>query len=275
MSETRKTPEAPPLTETFGWLSRLREDLYLNARIGVPDGGEEWISAGESLANGDLLRDQLRRTREKWDLNNRDTAIGVVGGLAWQVGGAAVFCYATARRVPDLAPESLALRYADGDLEEVAFSEGFAALAGDPAAEKALAVFNHEDALLGWLRRGLEQLLEPTVSEVRKATRVSARTLWGRATDLLAQTFLELGPYSGDQDWCGAQAEKLVKAPESPFNGNTEFFTVEHAGTREVFMTRAICCHGYKDPEHGYCDSCPVLTQEDRERLALEELVAR
>jgi ferric iron reductase protein FhuF len=224
------------------------------------------------VEDGGFVGEQLRSVREKWNLDSRNSAIGVIGGLAWQVGGAALFVYATERRVPDLSPENVMLRLADGDLEEVAFVSGrFAAMESDPESPSATVVFENEDGLRDHLREGIEGMVSPVVDHIRDAMRVSKRTMWNRASDLVAQRLLQFGEVAvADKRWCGREAEKLVKFPGSSLDGATGFFVVEHAGREETCMVRGCCCHGYKDPEHGYCDTCPLLSREELEKRAVE-----
>lgn len=263
-----------PLAET---LERVDpEKYYFGMKLGVV--GESWRRA-DSLArdDGEFLAAQMERTRTKWDLNNRDTAISLTGGYAWQVGGPAAVCYVLSRRVPDISPENLALRFdEDGGIAEAAvIGSRFAALPSDPAASHPDAVvLDSEAALLGWLRVRLEAGIEPLVVAVRSRMRISRRTLWSRAADLVTDAFLTAGFDTPDQARYAADADAFISTPGSPLRGNTGFFVVERDGRRGAFMTRAVCCHGYKDPEHGYCNSCPMLSQEERERLAVEELVS-
>lgn len=156
---------------------------------------------------------------------------------------------------------------------EAAFVSGrFAALAGDSEVESATAVFEDGDGLRSHLRDGIEGTISPVVDNVRAAMRVSKRTMWNRASDLIGQRMLHFGESVADKVWCGYEAERLVKAAGSPLDGATRFFVVEHGGREEVRIVRGCCCHGYKDPEHGYCGTCPLLSQEERERIAYEAM---
>jgi len=274
MSEFRGTREraASPLAASFERLAEIEEELYLSARFGEsPE--RDWVPLPRILEDRQFLREQLRLVREKWDLDNRNTAIGVVGRVVWHVGGAAIALYATERRVPNLSPENLSLRLTDGDLDGAAFlSGGFAAVSGDPARDEAVAVFEDEDGLAEWMRAGLEGLLEPLISGLHAETRVGRRVLWGRSADMISQRFLGMGKLLGDRIRLGEQAERFVKSPGSPLNGNTGFFTVEHQGRKAVFFTRGVCCQGYKYPGSGYCGSCLLLSREEREQRAVAEL---
>lgn len=272
LKHTRTDLAVSPLAPAFGRMAEMKDELYLFARLGEPE-GDGWVSMSKFVEDGDFVGEQLRTMKERWDVDNRSAAIGVVGGLAWQVGGAALFVYAAERRVPDLSPESVMLRLADDGLAEVAFVSGrFAALADDPESESATTLFENEDGLRSHLREGLEAMLEPVVDHSRAATRVSKRTMWNRASDLIGQRLLQFGETLADKEWCGHEAEKLVKSPGSPLDGATRFFVVEHGGREEVHLVRGCCCHGYKDPEHGYCATCPLLSREELEKRAVEAM---
>lgn len=272
MGEPHTDLSSSPLADSFDRMAQMKDDLYLFARLGKPD-GDGWIPMSRLAEDGKLVREQLRLVKEKWNLKNRDAAIGVVGGLAWQAVGATLFVYATERRVPDLSPDNVMLRFVDGGLAEVAFVESrFAAIVGDLEVRSATAIFEDEDGLRSHFREGIEAMIEPVVNEVRAATRVGKRTMWNRTSDLIGQRLLQFGEVVGDKSWCGREAEKLVKSPGSPLDGATRFFVVEHEGREEVCIVRGCCCHGYKDPEHGYCGTCPLLSQEERERLAIEAM---
>lgn len=275
MSEVRTDLSGSPLAESFERMAKIQEGLYLFARLGVPPEDDGWISMRGLLSDKDFLRECIGLYRKKWDLDNRTSAIGFVGNIVWQAGGAALLLYATERRVPDLSPRNIAFRLPEGGVEEAAFTTGrFAALAEDPASGNATATFEDEDGLREYLREGLEKLMEPVIDEVRAATKVGKRTMWNRTADLAAQRLFQIGEATGERAWCGREAERLVKAPESPLNGATRFFTIEHEGREEVFLVRGCCCHAYKNPAHGYCGNCPLLTREELERRAVEEMAS-
>lgn len=273
MKNTKSDLSESPLAASFERMAKMKDELYLFARLGVPD-DEGWVSMSRLTGDGEFVGEQLRTMKEKWNVDNRSAAIGVLGGLAWQVGGAALFLYATENRVPDLSPENVMLRFEDGGLAEVAFASGrFASLASDSEAGSADVLFEDGDGLRRYLRGGIEGMLSPAVGRIRVSLRVSKRTMWNRASDLVGQRLLQFGNLGvADKAWCGNEAERLVKSSGSPLDGATRFFAVEHCGREEVFIVRGCCCHGYKDPEHGYCGTCPLLSQEERERLAHEAM---
>lgn len=261
------------LAETFERQACPLRELYIPARLGSPE-GEGWVPAREITRDaGAFVRERLREAAADPGFDRRETAIDLAGDLAWWAWGAVVLIYATERRVPDLSPPNLLLRYEGGGLVEVAFASGcFAALADDPRSGAASEVFESEAAMRHRMRERLEELLGALIPAIRAETRVGERTLWGRASDLVAQRFLWTGELCGDWLWCGREAEAFVKAPGSPLNRNNGFFEVEHAGRSGVFMRRGVCCQEYRGPGGEHCEQCPVLPQQERERRAREVL---
>lgn len=261
---------------TFARQAHPLRELYIPARLGSPR-GEGWRSVREIQREpGAFVRDQLAAAASEPGFDRRETAIDLAGDLAWWAWGAAVLFYATERRVPDLSPRDLLLRYECGGLGEVAFASGrFAALADDPDSGLASEIFAEEAGLRNRMRERLEEILRALIPEVRAATRVGERTLWSRASDLVAQRFLWTGELCGGWLWCGREAEAFVKAPGSPLNRNNAFFEVEHAGRSGVFMRRSVCCREYRRSGGDHCEQCPMLPHRELERRAREVLSGR
>jgi hypothetical protein len=268
----------PPLRKTLDLVDR--EKYYFDLKLGAPDGAPGGAyETVDSLTRdgGRALARLMGLAQTRWKLSNRDAALAVVGEYAWGVGGPAIACYVLSRRVPDISPENVALRHdADEGLWEAALLRGrFAALPQDPAAGHPDAVvLDGESALLDWMRERLVAGIEPLLDAVRRHARVGKRGAWARVSDYAADAFLMAGWDTEDQARCAADAEAFVASPNSPLRGKTGFFVVEHRGRRGAFITRGVCCQGYKDPEHGNCDSCPMLTQEEREKRAIQSLAA-
>lgn len=263
----------PVLVRTFEKLAGTMRDLYVPAGLGAPE-GEGWFSVGEIVeAPGPFVLARLEESGARTAPEVRDTAIDLAGDVPWRAWAAPILLYAAERRTPDLSPENVLLRYEAGYLGEVAFrSQRFAALAGDPRAGEAARVFGDEDEMRRWMRESLEGVLGSLVPEIRAATRVGERTLWGRASDLAAQRFLWTGELLGDWPWCGGEAEAFVKAEGSPLKRNNAFFAVEHAGQRGVFMRRSVCCQEYRSVGGEHCEQCPMLPRQELEKRAREVL---
>lgn len=266
-------PGDPALARAFKDLEDRMRALYVPASLGAPR-CEGWVPARDMVEDPRaFVRERMREAGADPDFAKRDFAMDLVADVPWVAWGAPILFYATVRPVPDLTPDNLLLRYEAGYLQEVSFRTGrFAALTGGPHAGAAMEVFAGRGEMLGWMRKSLERLLRPLVAEVRAATRVGERTLWGRASDLAAQRFLWTGELCGDWPLLGGDAGAFVKAPGTPLDRNNAFFEVEHAGRRGVFMRRSVCCQEYRAAGGNHCEQCPVLSPAERERRAREVL---
>lgn len=260
-----------PLQQTLDRSEALREALILDARLGVPADGD-WVSAEELVAEDSP--ELARRMEFLLGLRGkRDAAMALAGSYARWLAGPAIVSYLLERRAPDLSPANVAVRFSEyGNVDAVAFRRGdFAALPSDPdLAHIDAVILPDEGESLRWLRQSLEDHLAPVIGGVRAITRVGERALWGRCADLCAHAFLAAGREIGTD--AGSKAEAFVSAPESPLNGRTRFFAIEHAGREQTCLVSGVCCQGYKVPGYGYCATCPLLSQEELERGAREAL---
>ncbi|MBZ0316210.1 MAG: (2Fe-2S)-binding protein [Anaerolineae bacterium] len=59
----------------------------------------------------------------------------------------------------------------------------------------------------------------------------------------------------------------------SPLRGKTGVIWIEHHGHPHPFLQRGACCLSYKVPEYGYCSTCPLLSQEEREQRLRQHLI--
>ena len=253
------------------------EKYYFDLRFGPPEGAYETVGS-LTRDGGEGVARRMEQARTKWGLGARDSALFALGTYAWGVGGPAIALYVLSRRVPDISPENLALRFGEGgNFSEVALLRGgFAALPADPAADHPEAVVLRDEAeMLDWMRGRLVTGVGPLIEAVRRHARLSRGAAWRGLADYVAEAFLMTGWDTGDQARYAADAETFVGAPGSPFKSNTGFFVVEDRGRRGAYTTRGVCCQAYKESEHDNCDSCPMLTQEERERRALADLAAR
>jgi len=243
-------------------------------KLGAP--AEGWTTAEVLASDRKLLAEQTACLGERRDLSKRDAALYVLGSYAWGVGGPAIACHVLSRRVPDISPENVAVRFDGGYCEAALVRERFAVLPADPAAGHPGAVVVADEAvLLGWMRERLVAGVEPLLEGLRTFVRIGERAARSRVADLASRAFLMVAADTDDPMRHAADAETFVTAPGSPLRGTTMFFVVERGGERATFLTRGACCRAYRRPGHGHCDSCPMLTKEEREERAIAQMAAR
>jgi hypothetical protein len=166
------------------------------------------------------------------------------------------------RRVPELEPEAVQLRWVDGRVTGIALTTlRFCCTADDPAAGSRYAT------VTGDLDRAVRSRLQQHLSRLHVALRTSTppllrvgpRTMWGAAGDGIA-TALRL-----HADGCPDAAELLGVAERllrgAPASWGRAGFVNGPAGPGR---RRSFCCLYYRLPGTAPCGSCPRSTAARR-----------
>lgn len=272
-------------------LTRIRplDEHYLTAEVGALEPG--WFCAADLLAaDSPLLAEGLaRQTALHPGMPPRTAGSFFIGEYVWYVFAAAVGAYLAEQRVPDLAPEHLALRYQsytwEGEGEstpaeriDVRFLRArCAALPADPAADQLdVTILPDHIALRDHLRTSLEAHLAPLVAQIHALTGLGPTAQWRLVADGCAALFLNLGKALGDAEQAQAEGLAFVKAAGSPLNNpQTGYFTLEHNGTCATFRARGGCCRYYTVPPGEKCTMCvlrPPAERDARLRAYLERV---
>jgi hypothetical protein len=265
-----------PLAATVARLTGLSD--HLQVRLGSP-AGRGWVRAAEFLdPQSPHLAAAEARIGAKYHTDSRKIQAGwSFAYYNWPIIAVGVAGYLAERRVPDLAPGSLALHLDDhGGFDGIALlSRRFAALPDDPAAAHPDAlVLPDSDALRDELRASIEAHMAPLVEIVRARAGWGRRALWANVADRLAHATIWLSQTLGcDHASCRSEVAALVGAP--PLKGHTGVQEVERDGRRELFLKRGGCCLAYTLPAHGYCATCPLLSDAERARRLREQMAER
>jgi hypothetical protein len=288
MTQTMQTLAADtPLAATVARVAAL--DPYLIAEAGDLEPG--WFRAADlpSVDGAQLGIGLAHAIADYPGAEARVAGAFFVGHYVWYLAAAAIGCYLAERRVPDLAPEQVALRYssytweqdgATGTAEriDVRFLSGrFAALPGDLAADHARAlILPDEAALRDWLRRRLEAHLEPLIEAIAARTRLGRRAQWNLAADACARLFLHAGEKLGAGERGRAEGLAFVKAAGSPLrNPATGYLTLEHLGHRETFCVRGGCCLYYRVAPGENCATCVLRPAAERNQGLLDYMARK
>jgi hypothetical protein len=171
----------------------------------------------------------------------------------------AVLGFASARRVPLMAPDRVLVRYSPAQpFLTLALREPVTAvLAGDPITATdtpGLVVVPDEAALLGVLRSSLvDGHLEPMLERIQEHVHVGRRTLFGsvasgiahglsRAADALPGSTIE----AADAVLAALDADDLVRLTPRPEGG--------------LHVQRRTCCLAFTLPQPKVCSGCCIRT---------------
>lgn len=271
-----------PLQQTF---TRITERSgYIRPRLGHPAGEAGWIAPADLFApHAPSLAALIDATHRRL----RTEAPTVTGGVLiqeyqWPLLATAVAAFLADRRVPDLRPEHIQLRFppeeSEGEAHEqgdrIAFLSGrFVVLPDDPAADHPDALLAPDlDALRTELRTGIETHMAFVIDKISEAVGCKPKGLWFFVTDYVAST-LSWVMQKLDNSSCltciKREADALIGGAHSPlYNKKVGFFALTYQEHTHVYLDRATCCYWYKTEGGDYCTTCPHRTKEDRnERL--------
>ncbi|WP_026122322.1 (2Fe-2S)-binding protein [Nocardiopsis halotolerans] len=178
-------------------------------------------------------------------------------------------------RAPLLSPRTLHLPW-DGARARfgtpVSVDTVMAVLPDDPVVgHPATVVAEDEDAQLRMAAEALFATFEPIIDALHAHTRSGRRTLWGWVLDTLHFYMLNPARYLGrdpEQAWELATrlGDAMVEAGAVTRRRPRLFpFAPDHP--RGTWAVRGTCCFDYKgDPEHGYCTTCPLKCDGERQQ---------
>jgi hypothetical protein len=287
MIPTNTSDLRAPLAATLARVAALDPHTFV---AGMGDLAPGWFPATALYDSASARLDEglAHSTRRYPSAERRVAGAFFVGHYAWYLAGAAICAYLAERRVPDLAPQNVALRYStytwragdqSGEAEtiEACFASGrFAALADDPAAAHPNAVLlPNASALLDWLRQALEQHMTPLIDAVQACTRLGKRAQWNLVADSCARLFQHAGKQLGDEAYGCAEGLAFIQAPASPMRASqTRYLALECNSHRDTFVERGGCCLYYRVEPGQNCVTCPLRPAEERRQLLLAQLGA-
>jgi hypothetical protein len=272
-----------PLAATLARVAAL--DPYLKAQTITRLHGD-WFAATELIDDSQRLHESLHRIMRPYSLEDREIAAKnrhiaasfLINSYAWALPAAAIGAYLSERRVPDLDPSNVALRFSEaaeeeeGGLEIAFLSDRMAVLPDDPAAgQPDVIVVDESSQLREWMRLRLERHLQPIIEAIYGRTRFGRRAQWNLVADDCAALFLWVGQRIRDQQRSCAEGLAFVGAPDSPMRqSRTGYFTLEYAGHCETFRKRGGCCLYYKLSAGQNCSTCSLIAEEERDGRLLK-----
>jgi ferric iron reductase protein FhuF len=283
LASTLASTRNSTLASTLARLDALDENFI--AGTGPMEAG--WFRASDLTdATLPLLAACLeRQAHQHPTMEARTKASYFVGEYVWYVAAAAIAAFLIDRRVPDVSPDNMALRFQrytwhegeeSGEAEriEVRFlTTRCTVLPHDPLeADSSAALCSDTPTLREHLRTALEAHFAPLIERVYAETKLSRHAQWMLAADSCAALFLHLAQQLKAEPHGIEHGLAFVRAPGSPMNNRkTGYFTLEWNGHCDTFRARGGCCRYYTVSESGedYCTTCVLRKPEDRDARML------
>lgn len=234
--------------------------------------GPGWYTVAELYSDAPLLDDLLRRLGREYGTDiPQVTGSLFLKGYLWRVLAPVAAVFLLERRVPDLGPKGVALRFdGRGFPVDLAVDGAFAVLPDDPGAwhPHALVVSSEEDLACYLAERFAGAHLPGLLAALRPRTRRGSGALQQMAVDAVADALLIVGQGLGREGEAVGFAEEVLAGP-SPLSGKTNYFVVERDGRRETSRVRNACCLYYRLGRDA-CLTCPRATQAEKTNEAPE-----
>lgn len=230
-----------------------------------PD-GRELVTVAALTAAPERLEEVLDRQCRRWDADRAVAASLLFGNIVWRVVAPSAACYLAERRVPALAPTTVAFAFDDdGEAAEVTLrSPALLVLPDDPAAAHPHAtVVTDRAALRAALRERIVTTVAGLIPALKPWARRGARTQWGEVADRIASGVHWAGTKLGVDRDARVEAQRILDGAP-PLTGRANWVQMTHAGRTETFRTRNICCLAYRLADHSYCFTCPLAANDDR-----------
>jgi hypothetical protein len=166
------------------------------------------------------------------------------------------------RRVPVLAPETLAFRLGEPRPHPDAVAvldQRFACLPDDPAADDPTAtVVADESALAALLRARFAGHAARFVAAFEPGVRFGRHTLWAAATDALDEGLWLAGRYCAEEAAGVADAALVLPSALTPFTSASTLVAAGAGAPRPWTRRRESCCFHYALCNgQGECETCP------------------
>jgi len=259
-----QTVTPTPLQDTLTRAAALSD--YLKVSVGTPT-GEDWFTPATFVDDEGVLETLWTRTAEAAKTGDRAYLKGsVFGSYIWMLTVSGVATYLLARRVPDLSARNTVLHVDEaGWIDALALKEPcFACLPDDPAANSPHAAVVPD---LGTLRRFylqglLTEHLEAFMAVMKFRYKYGRRAMQETLADRIVGTLIWLLKEQGEKERIDGEVETFSSL--LPFKSGSGVLEVPFGGRCEPFLKRASCCLSYRLPEHGYCTSCPLQSEEEQ-----------
>ena len=256
------------LASTLARVSAQDEAVF--ARVGRPSSGC-WISPADLVDPATSHLDNLISQVAEYVVAERRVAAALFFHMyVWAVSAGAICAYVSERRVPEIAGANVLLEFNERGMGKgvALLAPRFAALRSDPArGDPDVTVLRRTVDLTDWLCANLiAGNLAPVAGAIRERRLLGWPILWGIAADTCASAFVHAAEMLPDRRRALDIGNAFLAHSDSPFRGRTKLLTRQRAGRRQNYIRRAACCLGYRAEIFGYCETCPLLGEEEIER---------
>ena len=239
-------PESHPLAPAL--IAFNRGNGWYRAVLGRPDQAG-WIALSDLSSDEADIDRRMTQLESAYGGHAGYAAASLIQQVAHPLVSLTAWCLLLGAGIPDISPNSVWMRqHPQGLFDRVAIS-------GDVTAT------TDEAASAGATGEGIVGSLSTLIESIRVVRKVGLAGLWHGVSDLVARTFIGTASTLGSVEAGVSAAEAiLTRAPD--VIRLTPRWHVE-PGTRMWFSLRSVCCLAYTGTSGSYCDTCPLLDDEE------------
>ena len=267
---------SPPIATS---MLKLDETIaWGELRFGLPQEADDWMTCSDLIDSSERLAEWRNEAAEMFvelqdcDVEEIAPAVPAAHVLGWYCDtfawiGSALFH--SARRVPDIAPDSVAFRRhpVEGWIDGIALLNGsFLCLPDDPSVDHpdATAVPDVE-TLAASLRSRVVDHAQQFLGRYEPDVRLGWHSLWGAVTDSFDSGAWTAGSMLGDAAAGARDSRMLLPGNSWPFtSGSSTYEVLDARGRRWWSRRRETCCFAYRLPKPSVCFTCPRIDDAER-----------
>jgi ferric iron reductase protein FhuF len=111
----------------------------------------------------------------------------------------------------------------------------------------------------------------PFVDAVSDLTNLSRRGLWGQIMSSCGSAIVWAAQLAGRGTAGIEEAGAFLNDPGAAFLDPPSFHRLHLRGEELVAMRRGVCCLAYRLSDAPYCSTCPLISDDERDKRQREE----
>jgi hypothetical protein len=245
-------PDSHPLAPAL--IAFNRGNGWYRAVLAESDGREwsargEWIGMAELSVNVDDVDRRLTKLEAAYGGHAGYAAASLIQQAAHPLVSLTAWCVLLGPWMPDIAPTEVWLRqHPHGLFDRIALGGNQA----DPNTDQDQAT-TVGSQIVG--------SLSPLLDSIRSVRKAGLAGLWHGVSDLVARTFLGAASSLGSIETGVVAAEAILTRAPTEIRSTPRWHTNQATGM--WFSLRSVCCLAYTGTSGIYCDTCPLLEDDE------------
>jgi hypothetical protein len=245
-------PESHPLAPAI--IAFNRNNGWYRAVLGRPERGD-WIGLAELSSDRADIDRRLSQLEAAWGGHAGYAATSLIQQVSHPLVSLMSWCVVFGTDIPALGPESVWLRqHPQGLFDRLAIS-------GERLLPQESSTENDDEAIAIGVGATIVDSLSPLVGAIREVRKVGLAGLWHGVRDLVARSLLMAGSALGSVETGMSAAEAILTRAPLVIRATPRWHRDQATGM--WFSLRSVCCLAYTGIGGLYCDTCPLLDDDE------------